>query len=145
MRFNWGTGIALVYTTFALSTTGFVIFALQHPVELVSDDYYARSLMHDEHRTAVENADRLETVRVAISATELTIAVPAEHAGDVHGEVRLYRPSDRSADRGWALNVDRDGRQRIPLAGLQAGTWIAQIDWTSHARAYYREKRVMIP
>lgn len=46
IRLHWGTGIALAYTTFALATIGFVVFAMQRPVDLVSADYYADALRH---------------------------------------------------------------------------------------------------
>ena len=39
ITFNWGTGIAAVYTVFALATTGFVTFAMSQRVDLVSSDY----------------------------------------------------------------------------------------------------------
>ena len=63
MTFNWGTGIALVYTAFALATSAFVAFAIERHVDLVSPDYYARSLQLDRRmaaeRGAAELGDRL--------------------------------------------------------------------------------------
>lgn len=144
MRFNWGTAIAIVYATFATCTAGFVAFAMHHPVELVSDDYYASSLRHDERRAAIENASRLETPVLSPAAGGLTVVLPPTHAGDARGELRLYRPSDKSADRIWPLAVDADGRQDVPTAGVAAGSWILQLSWTSGGRAFYHEQRVRI-
>jgi hypothetical protein len=145
MRFNWGTAITLVYATFATCTAGFVVFAMQHPVELVSDDYYASSLKHDEKRTAIENASRLDRPVLSAIAGELAVALPPAQAGDARGELRLYRPSDQSADRTWPLAVAADGSQRISTAGVAAGYWVMQLSWTSGGRAFYLEQAVRIP
>ena len=145
MRFNWGTAITLVYATFVCCTTGFVVFALRHPVELVNDDYYASSLRHDERRAARENAAARGAPGFAGSPGEVAVAKPAAHAADARGELRLYRPSDRSADRTWPLAVATDGRQRVSIAGVAAGQWDMQILWTSGGRDFYHQQRVRIP
>lgn len=145
MRFNWGTGIALVYGLFAACTTTFVVFAMRHPVQLVSEDYYASSLRHDQRRTAVQNADALGADIARVDADgDVTIALPPTQARDARGAVRLYRPSDSAADRSMPLAVDADGRQHVSLDGLVAGRWVVQIDWTSGGRSFYREVTVMI-
>jgi hypothetical protein len=145
MRFHWGTAITLVYTTFAACTAGFVVFAMQNPVELVSDDYYANSLRHDEKRVAIENAIRLGTLVLSSIGGEIDITLPPGQAADARGEVRLYRPSDRSYDRTWPLDVAADGTQRVSTSGVAAGYWIAQLAWTSGGRAFYVEQPVRIP
>ena len=43
-RFHWGWRIALIYTTFALATIGFMIFSFTQKVDLVSTQYYADEL-----------------------------------------------------------------------------------------------------
>jgi nitrogen fixation protein FixH len=145
MRLNWGTGIALVYTVFAACTTAFVVFALNHPVQLVREDYYATSLQHDSRRAAIENADALaDLMRVGDDGRSVTLALPVAHVGDAAGRVRLYRPSDSAADRSLALAPDAGGRQRVSLDGLAAGRWVVQLDWTSGGQAFYREVMVMV-
>lgn len=145
MRFNWGTGIALVYGIFATSTVGFVAFAMHQPVDLVSEDYYAHSLRYDERRTALENAAALDPslVTAAADGRSVTIAFAPEQTRDAAGSVRLYRPSDSSADRTVPLTLDANGRQELSLDGLASGRWIVQVTWTREGRTYYRELEVM--
>lgn len=147
MRIGWGTGIALVYGTFAACTTAFVAFAMHHPVQLVREDYYASSLQHDLRRAAIENADRLaaDVLDVSADGGAVTIALPAAMAHDARGGLRLYRPSDAAADRDVVLALDITGQQRVRLDGLMPGRWTAQLDWTSGGRAYYREIAVQVP
>jgi hypothetical protein len=71
MRVNWGTAIALVYAIFASGTVGFVAFALQHPVQLVSEDYYGESLAHDSKRAAIENAGQLPGTVLGLDGEDL--------------------------------------------------------------------------
>ena len=144
MRVNWGTAIALVYATFASGTVGFVVFALQHPVQLVSENYYGDSLAHDAKRAAIENADQLGATVLAVEATDIVVALPPRHRADVQGDLRLYRPSDVTADRAWALVVDNHGRQRFATHDLARGRWIAQLSWTSGGRRFYRELPVAV-
>lgn len=147
MRIGWGTGIALVYGTFAACTTAFVAFAMHHPVQLVREDYYASSLQHDQKRAAIDNAARLaaDVLDASDDGESVTIALPAAMAHDARGALRLYRPSDAAADRVVVLALDVTGHQRVRLDGLMPGRWTAQLDWTSGGRAYYREIAVQVP
>lgn len=147
MRISWGTGIAIIYGLFAACTTTVVVFALYHPVQLVSEDYYARSLDHDRRRTATENANALqhEVLIANADGRTVTIALPLALARDARGELQLYRPSDSAADRRVELALDAEGRQQVRLDGLAAGRWIAQLAWTSGGRAFYREATVQAP
>jgi hypothetical protein len=144
MRVNWGTAIALVYAIFASGTVGFVAFALQHPVQLVSEDYYGESLAHDSKRAAIENAGQLPGTVLGLDGEDIVVSIPPAQRSDARGDLRLYRPSDVAADRGWALALDDDGRQRFGTQGLARGRWIAQLSWSSGGRRFYRELPVVV-
>jgi hypothetical protein len=144
MGVNWGTAITVVYVTFASGTVGFVAFALQHPVQLVSENYYGDSLAHDAKRAAIENAARLPAAVLAADGEDVVVAVPVEQRADAQGELRLYRPSDAAADRAWALTLDAEGTQRVSTRDLARGRWIAQLSWTSGSRRFYRELPVVV-
>jgi hypothetical protein len=44
-NWNWGTGIALVYTVFALSMIALVVSSFSKKLDLDSKDYYAQELV----------------------------------------------------------------------------------------------------
>ena len=48
MKFNWGTGIFLLYAGFAAVTIALVIFAMTKKVDLVTDNYYDKELKYEE-------------------------------------------------------------------------------------------------
>jgi nitrogen fixation protein FixH len=148
IRVNWGVGIAIVYTLFALGTVGVVALAMRRPVDLVSDDYYEQSLVYDQRIAAMENGDALGTsvvVAVEADARSPRIVLPARDAARARGEITLYRPSATGADRTFALALDATGTQRIPLEGLASGVWRVRLRWTEGARAFYREQVVVLP
>jgi nitrogen fixation protein FixH len=145
---HWGTAIAAVYTLFAGSTLAFVVWAINHPVELVSADYYERSLAHDARIAATARADALgRSLEIAVTpeGDALTVAIPREQAAAARGRLTLYRPSDVHADRVVTLAFDGQGRQRIPLAGLARGRWQVRLDWTVAGAAYHREQALTRP
>jgi nitrogen fixation protein FixH len=149
VRFNWGTGIGLVYGVFVAATIGFVVFALGQPVELVSADYYSRSLTYDERLAAVRRAEALgDAVRWTRAADghALIVTLPREHAAAAAtGTLTLYRPSSVKADRTVPLALDARGEQRLSLDGLAPGRWILKVEWQVQGRSYYRESAVDVP
>ena len=146
ITFNWGTGIALVYTAFAVATAGFVTFAMGRSVDLVSADYYAQSLQQNEKMDAERNTLRL---RPAPSAAQpdgrmVVLSLPADQGGSARGLATLYRPSDATADVSVPLALDGSGHQRISLENLVAGVWILKVRWSAGSRDYYFEQPVLV-
>lgn len=142
LRMNWAAGIVLSYCAFAAATLGFVIFALQRPVDLVAADYYAQSLRQDRQMDAVRNArDQQASVRQS-GNRDVVFSLPPAQAAEASGSVTLYRASDAAADRVVEMKTDAAGRQQISLAGLRPGAWTVQVRWTAQGRAFYLEQRV---
>ena len=55
MKLNWGWGIALAYSIFALSLLGFLVFALRQDNSLVVEDYYQQDLDYQQRKDKVRN------------------------------------------------------------------------------------------
>lgn len=148
IRLHWGTGMALVYSAFALSTLGFVAFATGRPPTLVSPQYYGRGLAHDQRMAAATNARALGpalNARLTADGTALVLQLPASQAGSARGTLTLYRASDAGADRVVPLSLAPDATQRVSLDGLAAGRWRLQVEWTVDGRPYYYERLVDKP
>jgi hypothetical protein len=146
-KLTWGTGIAAVYTAFALATAGFVTFAMTQRVDLVSSDYYVQSLRQDQRIGAERNARALRPApSVVLTGSDRALfALPPDQAGAASGTITWYRPADPGADRTTALVLDRDGHQPLPLSGLMAGRWIVQVRWAARGIDYYFEQAVVLP
>ena len=144
---NWGTGIALTYTAFALSTVGFVGFAMGRPESLVSPQYYQRALGQDRRIEAVANAGALGPAldsRVFDDGAIVVLQLPRAQSATAHGTVTLYRPSDATADQVMPLTLDQDGTQRVSLRGLGPGRWRLQVEWVADGRPYYYERLIHV-
>ena len=146
MKWNWGTGVAAAYIAFAVATVGFVAFAMQRPVSLVRPDYYAESLLADQQIAARANARALGA---SVSVThergrEVRLILPRSHATSARGSILLYRASDPSADRTFALALDAVGTQELLLHDLAPGHWLIKVHWTSSGHAYHVEQPVML-
>jgi hypothetical protein len=145
MRVSWGTGIALAYALFAAATTGFVVFAMQRPVDLVSPDYYARSLREDERLVAIANVSRLGAAfNVTAERDAVTVTIPIG-LGPPEGSITLYRASNAQDDRVIPLRTTSAGQQRISLSQLPRGQWTLQVEWTGDGRSFYYEQPVTVP
>lgn len=148
IRIHWGIAVAVCYTVFALATVGFVVFAMSQDVELVAEDYYARSLAHDGHMQAVANAEALgQELRVQVVADDRVVRIewPAGMAPLVRGTATMYRASDARADRRVPLVPDQDGSLAIPTEQLGAGHWRLKLQWTAAGREYYAERHLRLP
>jgi nitrogen fixation protein FixH len=145
-RWHWGVSLTLIYVTFASGTLAVVTFALRQRVDLVSADYYARSLTHDAQLAAVARVAALGDSFVATPTPDgraFSIGWPPQLRTAI-GTITLYRPADASADRVIAITPDRDGRQTIALTDLASGAWTIQIDWSGAEGRYYAERRVIV-
>jgi hypothetical protein len=148
VRLPWGTAMALVYAAFAASTIGMVMFAIAHPVDLVSADYYARSERYDEQfAAAARAADLGSSVSIGVDplSREVRLSLPIAHARASTGTIELYRASSANLDRSWPLALDESATQRIPLAALSSGTWQVRLRWQVGDQTFFREQTVRLP
>lgn len=146
IRIHWGVAVAIFYTAFALSTVGFVAFAMTRDVQLVSDDYYAQALDHDTRMLARANAEALgQAVAIGVEGGEVRLRFPVTMASRVRGTATLYRAADARADRTAALVPAADGTQVIPVAGLARGHWRVKLQWSADGRDYYVERDIRVP
>lgn len=137
-RFHWGWRIALIYTTFALATIGFMIFSFTQKVDLVSKQYYADELKYDAKMLAENNTMKLsEVLSVTNNGDLLSIQFPnTPESGVIH----LYRPSESDLDKEIKI-VGGRAEQTFSIATLQTGLWIAKIEWKSDNTTFYVEQR----
>lgn len=137
-RFHWGWRIALIYTTFALATIGFMIFSFTQKVDLVSKQYYADELKYDAKMLAENNAMKLSKVlSVKNNGDLLSIQFPnTPESGAIH----LYRPSESDMDKEIKI-VGGRAEQTFSITTLQTGLWIAKIEWKSDNTTFYVEQR----
>jgi hypothetical protein len=141
MNMNWGWRIAIVYTFFAVSTMGFVVFAMSENVELVRKDYYEESLRYDATFASVQRGNTIaEQVIVKESEDGVDVMLPAHHLNVDSASVNLYRAENSSLDRRYLINGNAI---RIPTTALKHGNYQAQVEWRSEGE-WYRVTRPLL-
>lgn len=143
----WLFGIIGVYSTFALGTLAVVGFTFTQKVELVSEKHYQQGVAYqtridNSHRTA-ELADHVSW-RITGAGKVLEITYPAQirTSGDIAGTINFVRPSASAMDKQFAVKIDADGKQRIPLGSIHSGFWTISLDFQSGGKGYYKESNV---
>lgn len=141
LKWNWGTGIALTYITFAVMIIVFVVNSFKQQIDLVTPDYYAKELAFQKQ---IEREQRSRSLKENISwmmqedALELTF--PAELKGqEIKGEMHLFCPTNAKQDQKMTLQPDANGKQLISLQSVIPGRYKVQIQWSANGLEYYKE------
>jgi nitrogen fixation protein FixH len=146
MKFNWGTGIALTYTTFALAMIFAVYRSTQYDNSLVSDHYYADDLAYQKQYDKITNANALKQ-DLKIANDQVTGKVELifpENLGRVAGKIQFFCPSNSSLDFSLPLQLGANFHQIVSSAQLKKGLWKIKVDWSAGGRVFYKEERLTI-
>jgi hypothetical protein len=146
LTWNWGTGIALVYTAFAVSIVLLVVNSFSKKIDLVAPDYYAKELVYQDQINKMNNARSLkEAIAWNVYGNKLELVFPQEFASmEVKGQATLFKPSDVNADKSYDLSQDGSGKQVISTKGLQSGMYKLKLDWAVDNESYYQEGVIVI-
>ena len=146
MKLNWGTGIALVYSIFALSMVAMAIQSTKHDVGLVKKDYYEDDIHYQTHYVKMQNARQLTTdLKIALDTTGSVIVLhfPTDLSKPM-GKVLLFRPSQTGADVEIDILTNAQNSMEIPTKSLKSGLWKIKVDWQATGKDFYKEQPLMI-
>lgn len=146
MKFNWGTGIFIFYTVFALSLVVVVVKSTQYDNSLVTKDYYAKDITYQRTIDAKRNSSLLnQAVDMAITPGNCQLSFPlAEVDGPISGTLHFYRPSSSKYDRIVKLKTDGGGRMLVGTEELHPGYYQAIVEWSAGDKHYYDEFPLVI-
>lgn len=145
-KFNWGTGIFIFISLF-LVVNAFVIYkSFQQRYDLVSEEYYPQGLEYQKQIDRFAKANSLSSeIAITIKSSELLITYPNELKGkNVKGQVIFFRPSDERADFNDSICFDTNLIQRIPLAKMLKGKYIAKFFWIMDGKEYAHESPLRV-
>lgn len=144
MKFNFGTGIALVYGLFAVSMLIMVGISFKHDPGLVQKDYYNLDLNYQAHLDSKKNAAALPyppTVMMDEAKKAVIVRLP-EGMTASEGKVKIYRSASVKDDQ--LLELHNQGVLEIPAAQLPSGRWHVEMNWSSSDKSYYYETTLFI-
>ena len=145
-KWNWGTGIALVYTIFALIMIALVASSFSKKLDLDSKDYYAQELVFQNQIDKSNRSRALaSSVKWEVSKGKIIITYPQQFVGsELSGNAFLFKPSDNNADVNFQIKTDEQLKQEISTSTLSKGMYKIRIDWAVGKETYFNEGAIVI-
>ncbi|MCC6288928.1 MAG: FixH family protein [Chitinophagaceae bacterium] len=142
---NWGYKILIVYLVFVAGIIVLVFKSSNEKIDLVTPDYYAKELKHQEKIDAVKRTNALASkVKFEIVNNSLIITLPAEfNEKEVSGEVLLYCPSDGNKDIKKNFTTTNSATTVALSPGIK-GAYDLQLNWNTGSRTYYFEEKLFL-
>lgn len=143
MKWNWGTGITLVYTGFVVFMLSMVYFSVQQEFDLVTPDYYEDELKYQEVIDGINNAGTLgKAMVIEIGENAINVTLPMDVI-DASGKVKIYRPDNASLDLIVPLSLD--GKIAIGREKLKSGLYKVKASWSKDGKPFFMEQPMFIP
>lgn len=145
-KFNWGFGIAVSFILFAVAVFVMVFISVSTKVDLVTDDYYEKELMYQQHIELVKSTSALEqNISVDVTASNIVLKYPnLGPTASYSGRVLFFRPSDRRGDYQKSVSIDSLYTQTFSTEMMEQGFWRAKIFWSVDKKEYYSELPIII-
>lgn len=145
---GWPGGIIIIYILFATGLIGIVFYSQTNNIQLVSNNYYEKTLHFENQIQASNNVQALaEKPVIGIDRTknELVISLPSIfNAQEISGEIGFFRPSDSSMDYKIALKLNSDNKQFVVVKNTLAGKWRIFLKWNDGIKDYFYEQVINI-
>ncbi len=147
MKFNWGTGIFIFYTLFALSLFYQVYKSTQYDHSLVVDNYYEKDLAYQSQFEKIENSLHLEPGLIInhFPKSKLIVLEFPKDLPAITGTVRFYRANDKSKDLDIPIQIDQANVMEIPAEPFISGQWKVEVDWQAAQKGYFDRKILKMP
>ena len=145
---KWPFSIALFYSLFVIAFIVFLFFSFDNTYQMVTDNYYEKTLKFEEHITRIRNTNALETKPVFNlnkATDEIFLVMPEVFDNKtVKGKIIFFRSSDTNLDQEINLKLNENNIQPIPVSGIVAGKWDVQLHWTDGQTDYYYEQVLVL-
>ncbi|MFA7472603.1 MAG: FixH family protein [Spirosomataceae bacterium] len=140
-RYNWGWNIVLLFSGFVIMISVMVGMSVSQKIDLISDDYYAMELVHQEKIDKIKRANGLPNgVTWKLNEQYLDVVFPENiQQNSIGGNVILYCPSDNRKDRSFPIQLGENHTLRIPKTDLEPGRYRLQVDWSVNEVTYWHE------
>ncbi len=143
IKWNWGTGIALVYIGFVVFMLGMVYLCTQQHFDLVTPDYYEQELKFQTVIDGQQNENALgKATIINMDEKVVTVTIPMESI-DGEGTITFYKPDNAKFDLSFPLN----GKNAItvPIDKLGSGLYKVKSSWLHKGQPYYNEQTLFVP
>lgn len=135
----------IVYLLFVVGIVVLVLKSSNQKIDLVTPDYYAKELKHQDKIDAISRTKALSSkVKFEIANNTLIITLPAEfNSKDLSGEVLLYCPADNNKDIKKTFTTSNSTTSVELPSGIK-GAYDFQLSWRLESREYYFEEKLFL-
>ncbi|MBT8378328.1 MAG: FixH family protein [Ignavibacteria bacterium] len=146
IKISWGTGIVIGIVIFVTITFSMTIIFMTQDVNLVTDDYYEKTLTYQDEIDKKSRTKALnEEVKINFNGKMISILFPSDYLNkNISGEIYFYRPSNPALDFKIPLQLSQEGIQVIPVERIEKGFWRLKINWLMNEYAFYNERAITI-
>jgi hypothetical protein len=144
MKFNWGTGIALAYATFALGMIALVFASRRHDPGLMQKDYYSLDLNYQARLEGKQNAAALQVspfVLVLRPEKSLSVRLP-DGMETALGAAKFYRSTTVEDD--FSVKIENGQPLQVSTTTMASGRWHVELEWEAAGKKYFWETAVVI-
>jgi hypothetical protein len=143
---NWGYKILFLYLSFVAGMLYLVVQSSRQKIDLVSEDYYARTINFQDQIDHSENASKGNLkIQVDYDKTgrKIGFIFPKKEDQLPKGKITFFRPDNAALD--FSIDIDAPAfMQEIPTEELKRGMWRIQFRWEMGGVPLYQEERIQI-
>lgn len=142
---NWGTGIVIFFSFFAISMVTAVVATTRHAPQMVQKDYYNLDLNYQAHLEKKQNTASLPVLPSAkyeATTGSLEFQLPEGMTAQT-GSIKCYRSATARED--ILVKLEQTNRLSIPAQDFTAGRWHLEADWVDQAgKTYFWETALQV-
>ncbi len=142
MKINWGTGIAIFYSSFVLIFIFIWYQSTKVDHTLVSDTYYQDDYQYQAKYDGMKNNLKDPLVVDSHDAENFILKFPASQK-DIKGTVIFLRPSDKSKDFKMEVKVNDKNEFRVPKSMLINGLWDMSVSWVANGESFFFKEEIV--
>jgi hypothetical protein len=136
--------IVAAFVVFALFMGSLVFISLREDVNLVSENYYAEELKHQDKIDQQNNANQLAE-QPQLSFVDNAIKVSFPYFSSIEkGKLHVLRPSNNRLDQTFELSALEGDSQLFELKVWEKGLYRVSLTWTMEGKEYYFEKLMVL-
>lgn len=146
MKFNWGTGIFIFYSVFAIALFYQVYSSTKYSHNLVEDDYYAKDLAYQSRYEQIENSLSLANPLEINFLEEKKIVELDFPQGEnpATGKIRFYRADDETKDLLLPVKLDDQNQMLVNISPFLPGSWKVEVEWEMDGTPYFDSEQIFI-
>jgi len=134
MKLNWGHKLVFFMVCFMLFISGLIWYIMKQDVQLVETDYYEKGMKYQEVIDAEASAAKM--VSMQIDSGSLVVTIIDSTTQSLNGELKFYRPSDKSKDFSAPISCTIQQPVKFPVSNLDRGSWKVTLSWTDAKGAH---------